>query len=108
MVAEKIKTLAKDTSGLQTAMVVTRASTGAIEAVVGDRDPQRPGFNRAAMAARPIGSLVKPFVNLVALAQPERWSLMTLLPDRAIALRQRNGQTWQPRNSDNLEHGDVA
>jgi penicillin-binding protein 1B len=107
-VTSKIKTLAKDSSGLQAAMVVTRAATGEIEAVVGDRDPQRPGFNRAAMAARPIGSLVKPFVYLVALAQPERWSLMTVLPDRAIALRQRNGQTWQPRNADNLEHGDVA
>lgn len=107
-ISEKIKTLAKDTSGLQAAMVVTRAATGAIEAVVGDRNPQRPGFNRAAMAARPIGSLVKPFVYLVALAQPERWSLMTVLPDRAIALRQRNGQVWQPRNADNLEHGDVA
>lgn len=107
-VMSKIKTLAKDTDGLQAAMVVTRAATGEIEAVVGDRDPQRPGFNRAAMAARPIGSLVKPFVYLVALAQPERWSLMTTLSDRAIAMRQRNGQTWQPRNADNLEHGDVA
>lgn len=104
----KIKTLAKDSSGLQAAMVVTRAFSGEIEAVVGDRDPQRPGFNRAAMAARPIGSLVKPFVYLVALAQPERWSLMTLLPDRAISLRQQNGQVWQPRNADRLEHGDVA
>ncbi|MBL0040830.1 MAG: hypothetical protein IPP28_07235 [Xanthomonadales bacterium] len=42
VVAEKIKTLARTPSGLQTAMVVTRAATGAIEAVVGDRDPQRP------------------------------------------------------------------
>ncbi|MBK6725944.1 MAG: penicillin-binding protein 1B [Xanthomonadales bacterium] len=107
-VAEKIKTLAKDASGLQAAMVVTRAATGAIEAVVGGRDTQQLGFNRAAMAARPIGSLVKPFVYLVALAQPERWSLMSPLSDTAIALRQRSGQTWQPRNSDNLEHGEVA
>ena len=107
-VSEKIKTLAKDSSGLQAAMVVTRAASGAIEAVVGGRDTQQQGFNRAAMAARPIGSLVKPFVYLVALAQPERWSLPSPLQDTAIALRQRNGQTWQPRNSDNLEHGEVA
>ncbi|MBI2398083.1 MAG: penicillin-binding protein 1B [Xanthomonadales bacterium] len=107
-VSEKIKTLAKDSSGLQAAMVVTRAASGAIEAVVGGRDAQQQGFNRAAMAARPIGSLVKPFVYLVALAQPERWSLPSPLQDTAIALRQRNGQTWQPRNSDNLEHGEVA
>lgn len=107
-VSEKIKTLAKDSSGLQAAMVVTRAASGAIEAVVGGRDTQQLGFNRAAMAARPIGSLVKPFVYLVALAQPERWSLLSPLSDTAIALRQRNGQTWQPHNSDNLEHGEVA
>jgi penicillin-binding protein 1B len=107
-ISEKIKTLAKDTSGLQAAMVVTHARSGAIEAIVGDRDPARPGFNRAVRSARPIGSLVKPFVYLVALAQPERYSLMTPLDDTAITVRQRGGKPWQPRNSDNQEHGIVS
>ncbi|MDZ4814251.1 MAG: penicillin-binding protein 1B [Pseudomonadota bacterium] len=107
-VVEKIKTLAKDTTGLQAAMVVSHARTGAIEAVVGDRDANRPGFNRAVTASRPIGSLVKPFIYLVALAQPERYSLMTPLDDSAITIRQKGGKVWQPRNSDNQEHGTVA
>lgn len=107
-ITEKIKTLAKDTTGLQAAMVVSHARTGAIEAVVGDRDADRPGFNRAVTAARPIGSLVKPFVYLVALAQPERYSLLTPLNDIALTVRQRGGKVWQPRNADNQEHGTVA
>lgn len=106
-VIDKIKTLAKDTTGLQAAMVVSHARTGAIEAIVGDRDADRPGFNRAVSAARPIGSLVKPFIYLVALAQPERYSLMTPLDDSAISVRVKGGALWQPRNSDNQEHGIV-
>jgi penicillin-binding protein 1B len=107
-VVDKIKALAKDTTGLQAAMVVSHARTGAIEAIVGDRDADRPGFNRAVTAARQIGSLVKPFIYLVALAQPDRYSLMTPLDDSAITVRQRGGKVWQPRNSDNQEHGMVA
>lgn len=92
---------------LETAVVVTDAATGAVEAVVGARKPDAQGFNRALDARRPIGSLVKPFVYLVALAQPDRWSLMTPLSDRRIALRQPNGQVWTPQNADGKEHGEV-
>jgi len=107
-VSEKIKTLAKDTSGLEAAMVVTHAATGSVDAMVGGRNPTEPGFNRAMDAARPIGSLVKPFVYLVALAQPERYSLITPLDDTEYVLRQRGAPDWRPRNSDNLEHGVVS
>lgn len=107
-VTEEIKTLAKDTTGLQAAMVVANAQTGAVEAIVGDRDASRPGFNRAISAARPIGSLVKPFIYLVALAQPERYSLMTPILDTTLTVRQKGGKAWRPHNSDNREHGTVA
>jgi penicillin-binding protein 1B len=107
-VAERIKALGKNGETLQAAVVVTQARTGAIEAVVGGRDPGEQGFNRAVRAQRPIGSLVKPFVYLVALAQPQSWSLMTTLSDRAVSLKQPNGKTWKPANVDNTEHGDVA
>jgi penicillin-binding protein 1B len=106
-VAERLQALGKRGEGLQAAMVVTDSRSGAVQAVVGGRDPGQPGFNRALAAARPIGSLVKPFVYLVALAQPERWSLMSTLSDRAVALRQPNGKTWTPANNDGIEHGDV-
>ncbi len=106
-VIERLTALGKRGEGLQAAMVVTDTRTGAVQAVVGGREPGQPGFNRALATARPIGSLVKPFVYLVALAQPERWSLMSPLNDRAVSLRQPNGRHWTPANNDGIEHGDV-
>jgi penicillin-binding protein 1B len=50
---------------------------------------------------------VKPFVNLVALAQPQRYSLATLLDDRAIDMPQPNGSRWRPENDDHQTHGQV-
>ena len=107
-VVEQLQRLDRDRSNLQAAMVITNAQSGAIEAVVGDRNPSRPGFNRAVTAARQIGSLVKPFVYLVALAQPDRYSLITPLNDSALRVRQRGSRDWVPRNSDNREHGQVS
>ncbi len=106
-VVERLTALGKRGVGLQAAMVVTDTHTGAVQAVVGGREPGQPGFNRALATARPIGSLVKPFVYLVALAQPDRWSLMSPLNDRAVSLRQPNGRNWTPENNDGIEHGDV-
>lgn len=104
---ERLESLGERGAALQTAVVVTDAATGSVEAVVGARKSDDQGFNRALDARRPIGSLVKPFVYLVALAQPDRWSLMTVLSDRRIALRQPNGQVWTPENVDGKEHGEV-
>jgi penicillin-binding protein 1B len=107
-VVERLQRLGKSGQSLQAAVVVTESKTGAVQAVVGDRNPSEPGFNRAIHAARPIGSLVKPFIYLIALAQPEQWSLMSILNDRAVTLRQSNGRQWSPSNSDGQEHGDIA
>jgi penicillin-binding protein 1B len=107
-IAERMKALGKAAQGLEAAVVVTQAQSGAIEAVVGAREADRPGFNRAVLAARPIGSLVKPFVYLVALAQPQAFSLMTQIEDRKLSLRLPNGQVWSPDNIDGVEHGSVA
>jgi penicillin-binding protein 1B len=106
--AERIKAMGKAGNDLQGAVVLSHARSGAVEAVVGGRQGDAQGFNRALDARRPIGSLVKPFVYLVALAQPQEWSLMSPLSDRALNLRLPNGQTWTPSNIDGVEHGDVA
>jgi penicillin-binding protein 1B len=106
-VRERLEALGARGASLEAAVVVTDAATGAVEAVVGARQPDAQGFNRALDARRPIGSLVKPFVYLVALAQPDRWSLMSPLSDRKLALRQPNGQVWTPSNADGKEHGEV-
>ncbi len=92
---------------VEAALVVTGARDGEVQAMIGSRDVDAPGFNRALDAARPIGSLVKPFVNLVALAQPQRYSLATLLDDSTIDMPQRDGSRWRPQNDDRQTHGRV-
>ena len=106
-IAKRLAEMGKNGAGIEAAAVVTNADTGAVEAVVGGRDPDAPGFNRALDAARPIGSLVKPFVYLIALAQPEWWSLMSPLDDTAVHVKLANGKTWSPANFDKIEHGSV-
>ena len=80
--------LGKRGAAVDAALVVTGAKDGEVQAMIGSRDPDEPGFNRALDALRPIGSLVKPFVYLVALAQPQRYSLATLIEDSTIDLPQ--------------------
>ncbi|MEO7431129.1 MAG: penicillin-binding protein 1B [Dokdonella sp.] len=99
--------LGKRGEAVQAALVVTGAHDGEVQAMIGSRDVDEPGFNRALDALRPIGSLVKPFVNLVALAQPQRYSLATLLDDSAIDMLQPNGTRWRPENDDHQTHGQV-
>jgi penicillin-binding protein 1B len=93
---------------LQAAVVVTDSSSGEVLAVVGDRAGEGSGFNRALDAQRPVGSLLKPFVYLLALAQPTRYALATPIEDAPIELRLPNGQTWAPANADNQSHGTVS
>lgn len=99
--------LGKRGEAVESALVVTGAHDGEVEAMIGSRDVDAPGFNRALDALRPIGSLVKPFVNLVALAQPQRYSLATLLDDGAVDMAQAGGARWRPENDDHRSHGQV-
>lgn len=94
-------------AGLQAALVVTAPGTGEVLALVGDRDPRFPGFNRALDAQRPIGSLVKPFLYLSALASG-RYSVSSRIEDSSIDLRDQDGRRWQPRNYDGRAHGPVT
>jgi penicillin-binding protein 1B len=100
--------LGKQQPELQGAMVVTGAGSGEVQAMIGARDPADAGFNRALEAQRPIGSLIKPFVYLVALAQPEKYSLASLLDDSPVDLVQPNGTHWTPQNDDHESHGQVT
>jgi penicillin-binding protein 1B len=102
-----LASLGKRGDAVEAALVVTGAHDGEVQAVIGSRDVDEPGFNRALDALRPIGSLVKPFVNLVALAQPQRYSLATLLDDGPIDLPQPGGGRWRPENDDHQSHGQV-
>lgn len=92
---------------LEAAMVVTSRDSGEVQALVGGRDATFAGFNRALDAKRPIGSLVKPFVYLTALAEPDRYTLITPVRDAGLALEFENGQRWEPRNFDRETRGEV-
>jgi len=75
--------------------------------VLGGRPGQPQGFNRALDARRPIGSLVKPAVYLTALAQPERYTLATLIDDSSFTVRAAGAEPWTPGNYDGRFHGRV-
>jgi len=101
---EKERKLPPDT--LEGAVVVASPQGGEVLAVVGGRDAQYRGFNRALDAVRPIGSLVKPAVYLAALAMPERYSLATPLEDEPVRIKVPGG-VWAPENYDRRAHGTV-
>jgi penicillin-binding protein 1B len=103
-----LDTLGKRQPELQGALVVTGSRDGEVQALIGARDPADPGFDRALDAQRPIGSLIKPFVYLVALAQAQKYSLATLLDDAPVDMVQPNGTHWTPQNDDHETHGRVA
>ncbi|WP_133000642.1 penicillin-binding protein 1B [Luteimonas arsenica] len=105
------KTLESLASGkrpaLESGLVVTNVHTGEVVAVVGSRDVAMPGFNRAVEAQRPVGSLLKPFVYLLALALPDRYSLASWVDDSPVTVTLQNGKRWNPGNSDGRSHGTV-
>jgi len=92
---------------LEVAAVIARPSSGEVLAVVGGRQNSFSGFNRALDAVRPIGSLVKPFVYLAALMQPDKYSLITTLQDEPLSIELPNGDNWTPANYDKTSHGAV-
>ncbi len=103
-ITSTLKSLGRRGDGIQAAAVVTGAQTGSVLAVVGSKIPGDPGFNRALDARRPIGSTIKPFVYLVALTQPERWNLASLMDDSPVSMRQPDGSMWTPQNDDHRSH----
>ena len=90
---------------LQVSMVVTSVGSGEILALIGDKNPRFPGLNRALDAHRQIGSLMKPFVYLTALDQPQTYNLGTLVSDDPVSIKGGDGKLWEPKNADNLSHG---
>jgi penicillin-binding protein 1B len=95
-------------ASLQGALVLADVASGEVRALVGDRDGDRAGFNRALNARRQIGSVIKPLVYLLALEHPADYNLLTRIADEPLTLRQPDGSTWQPDNYDRVSHGEVT
>lgn len=89
----------KKQTNINGAMVSIDLDNGAISALIGDKQADSLGFNRALNANRNIGSLVKPAVYLAALKQPD-YSLLSKLSNQAITMKNNKNQLWQPQNYD--------
>ena len=92
---------------LQSAVVMADYLNGDIQALVGDREVDFPGFNRAIMAQRQIGSLIKPLL-LYSLVENGENSLATPVSDKPIRIKQSDGEIWAPRNYDRKLHGKMS
>ena len=107
-VARTLKSLStKGRPPLQAGVVMTDVHNGDVVAVVGSREFTEQGFNRAVDAKRPVGSLLKPFVYLLALAQPDKWSLASTISDAPVTVSLGRSRNWKPGNSDGRSHGTV-
>ena len=95
-------------SQLQVAMLAVDVDSGAVRALVSDRTPDYPGFNRVKHANRPIGSLLKPFILLSALQHRTEMTLASQLHDRPVSMANQHGERWQPQNFDHQYRGSVA
>ena len=108
-VLPRLERLGKDASSpLQTAVIVASSQQGEILAMVSDRNPDYPGFNRSLDAVRQIGSLIKPAIYLTALQQPARYTLSTPLDDTPLHIKTSKDQTWSPQNYDKEFKGSVS
>ncbi|MCK5262709.1 MAG: penicillin-binding protein 1B [Gammaproteobacteria bacterium] len=92
---------------LQAAAIVVSPNNGEILAMVGDRQPDYPGFNRSLDIRRHIGSLIKPAIYLSALKQSHKYTLASLLDDTRLRVVGDDKQLWQPENYDHQYHGKV-
>jgi penicillin-binding protein 1B len=90
---------------LQAAAVITAVGSGEIIAAVGDANPRFSGFNRVLDARRQIGSLVKPFVYLTALKQPQKYQLTSIIDDAPLSVDLPDGSAWAPQNYSKKSHG---
>lgn len=108
-VSERIKQFEQagrsEKNKLQAAVVVADVKSGEIKAIVGGRDAQQTGFNRALSASRHIGSLIKPVIYLTALEKG--YSLANSLNDQQIDWPLPDGSVWSPENYEKVFFGDV-
>ncbi|HZO19380.1 MAG TPA: PBP1A family penicillin-binding protein [Gemmatimonadaceae bacterium] len=84
---------------VQGAMIAIDPRTGDVRAIVGGRQYERGGFNRALSARRQPGSAFKPFVYAAALSAG--LSPATMVDDDPVEIVGDDGRVWTPAN-----HGD--
>ncbi len=91
---------------LQGAVVITSPQTGDVLAIVGGRDADYDGFNRALDARRSIGSTIKPFIYLTAL-ETGNFNAATIIQDEPVSVRLADGRYWRPKDYTRHDLGPV-
>ncbi|MDG6265140.1 penicillin-binding protein 1B [Glaesserella parasuis] len=102
----ELENSSKKIKELQSAIVVAEYKTGKVRAIVGGVQTQYAGFNRAIQTKRQIGSLVKPSIYAIALANPQYFRLNTPIANQPITITV-GSNTWTPRNYDHRFSGSV-
>ena len=88
-------------------MLSVNTKYAGISALVGARDTQQNGFNRALDTKRNIGSLVKPAIYMTAF-ESGQYNLGTLVDDEPMEISDSSGHTWSPSNYDQTFRGENA
>lgn len=104
--AATLQRLGKRAGELEAAMVITNPTTSELLGLIGSRDRNYVGFNRAIDAVRSIGSQMKPAVYLTAL-ESNRYTLSTIIEDEPYIVPVKGGKDWEPQNFDRQFHGNV-
>jgi penicillin-binding protein 1B len=91
---------------LEGSVVITAPQSGEVIAIVGGRRASYGGFNRALDAARPMGSLVKPFIYLTAL-ESGRYNAATVVVDAPVEIQLSRKRIWRPENYTKQSYGPV-
>nr|WP_026348858.1 penicillin-binding protein 1B [Psychrobacter lutiphocae] len=93
------------TKSLQAALVSANPASGELVAVVGSGS-EFTGFNRAVDAKRQVGSLLKPFIYMMAI-ESGKYNLASQVNDNPVTLNLPDGSNWSPKNYDGRDHGYV-
>ncbi len=91
---------------LDGAVIVASSHSGEVNAIVGGRQVNYSGFNRALDAKRSIGSLAKPVVYLTAI-ESGRYNAATIVNDVPITVKLSAKTSWTPQNYEHNANGPV-
>lgn len=94
-------------SEVESALLVSGAKNGELLAVSGSKSASS-HYNRALLAKRQIGSLIKPLVYLAGLEILPGFSMQSRLVDGPISLKTDDNKTWQPNNWDRKSMGSIS
>ncbi|HVY24073.1 MAG TPA: penicillin-binding protein 1B [Steroidobacteraceae bacterium] len=100
------KAARRKNESLEGAVVVVSSHSGEVNAIVGGRQVNYSGFDRALDATRSIGSLAKPVVYLTAI-QSGRYNASTIVNDVPVVVKLSARSTWAPENFEHVANGPV-